>query len=381
MNDSLNPLFLALGANIFDAELWAEVPFSFWAFVFFIFGCIVGSFLNVCIHRMPLNESLVSPPSHCPRCRYSIPWYLNVPLVTWLWLRGRCANCKAPISARYFLVELLTGLLFLLCWLRYGGESAGVALILSIFFAGLVVATFIDIEHYIIPDEITLGGWGVGVALSALVPSLHIQGPWLRAVMLSLLGSAVGAGLTYAILRLGKLLFGRQKLRFDEPTRVEFTETGVLIEGEETPFDEIFYRRSDRILFRASKLEALGRTWSDAPVRLSVERLEIGDESFNPEEVPLMIATTQEITIPREAMGFGDVKFMGAIGAFLGWPGAIFSLMASALIGAVFNLALIACGRREWSSKLPYGPYIAIAAGIWVFAGRWMLDWYLARVG
>ena len=111
MNPTLNPIMLALGANLFDGELWAEVPFGFWAVVFFVFGCIVGSFLNVCIHRMPLNESLVSPPSHCPKCRYSIPWYLNVPLVTWLWLRGRCAHCKATISSRYFLVELLTGVL------------------------------------------------------------------------------------------------------------------------------------------------------------------------------------------------------------------------------------------------------------------------------
>ena len=380
MNPTLNPIMLALGANLFDGELWAEVPFGFWAVVFFVFGCIVGSFLNVCIHRMPLNESLVSPPSHCPKCRYSIPWYLNVPLVTWLWLRGRCAHCKATISSRYFLVELLTGVLFMGCWFRHGTELPASAFILSIFFAGLVVATFIDIEHFIIPDEITLGGWVVGLAISALVPSLHGKQLWLHGALLSVLGSLVGAGLTYAVLRFGKLLFGKQKLRFEKPTRVEFTETGVVIEGEETPFEEIFYRPSDCIVLQASKVEALGRTWNDVRVRLSVARLELGDEVMDPEKVPLMIATTQEIVIPREAMGFGDVKFMGAIGAFLGWQGAVFSLMGSALIGAVFGVGLILCGRREWSSKLPYGPYIAVAAGLWVFAGRWLLDWYLARV-
>lgn len=89
---------------IFDADSWARVPFHFWSLLLFVFGCMVGSFLNVCIHRMPLGLSVVSPPSHCPHCKYSIPWFLNLPLVTWLMLRGRCRNCGAPISARYVLV-------------------------------------------------------------------------------------------------------------------------------------------------------------------------------------------------------------------------------------------------------------------------------------
>src|SRR5579862_1236531 len=118
-----------MGASpIFDAHTWAQVPFAFWAIVFFAFGAVVGSFLNVCIHRMPLEESIVSPPSHCPHCQYRIPWYLNIPLVTWLWLRARCANCRAPISARYFLVELLTALLFLESWLAFGRHSPWLAL-------------------------------------------------------------------------------------------------------------------------------------------------------------------------------------------------------------------------------------------------------------
>src|SRR4051794_6943644 len=91
----------------FDSSIWREVPFHFWSVTFFIFGCVVGSFLNVCIYRMPREESLLFPASHCPHCNYSIPWYLNIPLFTWLFLRGRCAHCQAPISARYFFVELL----------------------------------------------------------------------------------------------------------------------------------------------------------------------------------------------------------------------------------------------------------------------------------
>ena len=127
-------------SRTFDPAVWAAVPFHFWSVTFFVFGCMVGSFLNVVIHRLPLGESIVSPPSHCPHCKYSIPWYLNIPLITWLFLRGKCRNCGAPISIRYFLVELLTGILFLGCWLRFGPTSAALALIYCMVLAGLVAA-------------------------------------------------------------------------------------------------------------------------------------------------------------------------------------------------------------------------------------------------
>src|SRR5438045_7108616 len=130
-------------ARYFDSHAWQSMPFHFWSIVFFIFGAMVGSFLNVCIYRMPRGMSVVSPPSHCPHCNYSIPWYLNIPLLTWLYLRGKCANCKAPISIRYFLVELLTGLIFLGLWLLYGRESLGLFVAYAILLAGMIVATFI----------------------------------------------------------------------------------------------------------------------------------------------------------------------------------------------------------------------------------------------
>src|SRR5580692_6079780 len=145
---------------IFNPHTWTALPFHFWSVCFFVLGCIVGSFLNVCIHRMPLGMSIVSPPSHCPYCKYAIPWYLNIPLLTWLALRGRCKNCRAPISVRYFIVELLTGIAFLGCWLKFGDAanplpSIPPALVSMLFMAGLIAATFIDFEHLIIPDEIT----------------------------------------------------------------------------------------------------------------------------------------------------------------------------------------------------------------------------------
>src|SRR5580692_3888797 len=131
---------------IFDTATWAHVPFHFWTVAFFVLGSIVGSFLNVCIYRMPLEQSIVSPPSHCPHCNYSIPWYLNVPLVTWCYLQGKCANCRAPISIRYFLVELLTGVVFATCWICFGHAHPLVAVVNCVFIAGLNTATFIDYE-------------------------------------------------------------------------------------------------------------------------------------------------------------------------------------------------------------------------------------------
>ncbi|MEI6196210.1 MAG: prepilin peptidase [Verrucomicrobiota bacterium] len=360
---------------IFDTQNWALVPFHFWSLVFFTFGCMIGSFLNVCIYRMPLDLSVVTPPSHCPHCKYAIPFYLNIPLVTWLALQGRCKNCAAPISPRYFIVELVTGLAFLSCWLIKGDPnhplpSLLLALVYGIFLAGLICATFIDFEHFIIPDEVTLGGIGVGFAVSFLLPSLHNAKTYGAGMMQGFLGIVVGAGIIYAVLRLGKLLFGRQKLKLPPATKIIFTETDVCLPDQQIPFEELFYRKSDAIVLHAHTLELVDRCYQDVTVRLSTTALQIGEEQINPADVVWLEAVSEEITLPREAMGFGDVKFMGAIGAFIGWQGAIFSLMVSSLIGATAGILLILLRKREWSSRMPYGPYIAVAAVIWLFGGN-----------
>ncbi len=364
--------------NIFDPNLWARVPFHFWSLVFFVFGCNIGSFLNVCIHRLPLGQSVVSPPSHCPHCKYSIPWYLNIPLVTWLSLRGKCRNCGAPISVRYFLVELLTGLIFLACWNVFGHESAKLALVYCLFLAGLIAATFIDFEHFIIPDEITFGGIAVGFVISIFLWRLHDQDTLVGSIWQSLLGIGVGAGLIYSILRLGKLLFGRQKIEVPPDAKIIFSETGVYLGGKEIPYEELFYRRSDVITLHARTVELADRCYRDVLVRLTPEKLHIGDDEFNPEQVPHMEADSAEVVLPREAMGFGDVKFMAAIGAFLGWQSVIFSLMVSSIIGSIVGISLIVMRRREWSSRLPYGPYIAVAAAFWIFGGKFLFEKFFA---
>ncbi|MGB8368368.1 MAG: prepilin peptidase [Limisphaerales bacterium] len=368
---------------IFNAHNWSLVPFHFWSLVFFVLGCIAGSFLNVCIHRLPLGMSIVTPKSHCPHCKYSIPWHLNIPLVTWLVLRGRCKNCGAPISLRYFVVELLTGAAFLSCWLAFGNashplQSMPVALVYAIFLAGLIVATFIDFEHFIIPDEITLGGMAVGFTASFFLPALQGATTLNGGMRRSFIGAIVGAATIYAILRLGKWLFGRQRVKLPMETKIIFTDTSVRLPDKEIPYEELFYRRSDVIVLHARTVELVDRGYQDVLVRLSPSALEIGEEKMNPDDVPCMEAVSMEIVLPREAMGLGDVKFMGAIGAFLGWQGVMFSLMLSSLIGAVVGVTLIALRRREWSSRMPYGPYIALAAAIWIFGGKKLVPWLFA---
>ena len=371
MPDNLGLVAWAVDWRPWTAD-WSLVPFHFWSLVFFVFGCIVGSFLNVCIYRLPLGLSIVTPPSHCPHCQYSIPWYLNVPLVTWLALRGRCKNCGAPISPRYFIVELLTGVAFLSCWLAFGKASPVIAILYTILLAGLIAATFIDFEHFIIPDEITYGGMAVGLIVSFLFPVLHDVSRLTAGMWQSVLGLGAGAGIIYAILRLGKLLFGRQRLKLPVDTKIVFTETSVHLPDREIPYDELFYRQSDVIALRARTVELVDRGYRDVMVRLALRSgwLEIGGERLNPETVPFLEAVSAEIVLPREAMGLGDVKFMGAIGAFVGWQGVLFSLMVSSMIGAAAGIALIIMRRREWSSRMPYGPYIALAATIWIFGGK-----------
>ncbi|MBV8377891.1 MAG: prepilin peptidase, partial [Verrucomicrobia bacterium] len=137
----------------------------------FFFGAIIGSFLNVCIYRIPREISLLHPArSFCPHCQKPIPWHLNVPILSWLLLRGQCAQCHAPISQVYLIVEALTGLLFATAAVLVPFPTfLSVWAILSI----LVVTTFVDLEFFIIPDVLSKGGIAVGLLLSLLTPELH----------------------------------------------------------------------------------------------------------------------------------------------------------------------------------------------------------------
>ena len=155
----------------------------------FLLGAIIGSFLNVCIYRIPEGESVVSPRSRCPHCQTTIRWYHNLPVLSWILLKGRCAYCGAPFSVRYPLVEALTGLLFALFFLRFGLHPA--TLVAWLLAAALVTISVIDLDHQIIPDVISLPGIPVGFLCSFALPWVSWQS--------SLLGIVLGGGILLAI--------------------------------------------------------------------------------------------------------------------------------------------------------------------------------------
>lgn len=243
----------------------------------FMFGAVVGSFLNVCIYRLPLEQSVVSPGSRCMGCGTAIRWYDNIPIMSWLMLRGRCRSCKAPFSIRYPLVELLTGLLAVLLFLKFGLSLSLVVMFL--FCAALVVITFIDFDHQIIPDEISLPGIMVGFLSSFFLPGHS----WLS----SLLGIVVGWG-SLAL---------------------------------------IFY----------------GYLWLTG----------------------------------REGMGGGDAKLLAMMGAFLGLQAVPFIIFASSLVGTVAGLSIMAAQRKDRHLAIPFGPYLALGAVLYIFCGPQLIQWYL----
>jgi len=193
----------------------------------FAVGAVVGSFLNVCIYRLPREMSVVAPPSHCPMCGQGLAWYDNVPLAGFLLLGGKCRHCGAVISGRYALVELLTGLLFLVTVYyfiglgRFSAPEAGVVLVVV---SALVAGSFIDIERQIIPDEITLPGLAVGCLAGLLFPRIHdtadpLLGSLAGAVpshvyglIASAAGAAVGGGFIYLTGVLGKMIFRKEAM-------------------------------------------------------------------------------------------------------------------------------------------------------------------------
>lgn len=173
----------------------------------FIFGLILGSFFNVCIYRMPINISVKKGRSFCPHCKKTISWFDNIPLVSYIMLLGRCRNCKQKISFRYFIVELLTAGLFLFTYFYFGLNIY--FFVYSILISGLIIATFIDIGHRIIPDEISIGGMAIGLLIS-LVLTLLKKAP--VPILQSFLGAVVGGGVIYLTGLLGDFLFKKESM-------------------------------------------------------------------------------------------------------------------------------------------------------------------------
>ena len=356
-----------------------------------VLGLITGSFLNALIHRLPRGISLLNPKrSFCPGCGKQIPWHENLPVASWVLLRGHCSGCAMPIAIRYPLVELLTAGLYLLAWERFGLPMAAP---FWIFLSLLVAATFIDFDHLIIPDEITLGGTAVGLLCAALLPQLMGETLWWKGFLFSALGAGVGFFLLWGVVELGKKAFGKKRIPCPEPLALSL----VSGEGEEDVFlklgeeklalSECFYRPEDKVEVACLWLEILGERLGAGTLLIESERViyqekEAAERIWGFAELPEDIglnAEALELTLPREAMGFGDVKFLACIGAFLGWKGALFSLFGGSIFGAVIGVATLLITRGRSGGRIPFGPYLALGALLWLICGPELLALYFGR--
>jgi leader peptidase (prepilin peptidase)/N-methyltransferase len=261
----------------------------------FLFGLLIGSFLNVCIYRLPRDLSVVRPRSFCPFCEKQLSWYDNLPVLSFVLLKGRCRFCGAGIPVRYPLVEVLTGVAFALAVQFFGltWQSAK----LCLFAAICIELTFSDLEERILPDEFTLGGTAVGLGLAWFVP--------------------LQAGLSYLIVR--------------NPEKVQLMS-----------------------LVESGLGAALcgGLLWS--------------------------VGSIYEKFRGREGLGFGDVKMVMMIGAFLGLSGALVTLIVASVLGGIGGLVYIyATGKNASTYELPFGSFLGLAALAVAAFGEWMTRFYL----
>jgi leader peptidase (prepilin peptidase)/N-methyltransferase len=245
--------------------------------VFALAGLMIGSFLNVCIYRLPRRESIVWPASHCTACSRLLAWYENVPVVSWLVLRARCRGCGSRIAVMYPLVELTTSVVFAGGVLVYG--LSPLLFVRLAFACALIVLFMIDLQHQILPNVITLPGIAAGFLASLFLPP-----GWLS----SLIGIAAGGGILFALA-------------------------------------EAYYR-----------LRGI------------------------------------------EGLGMGDVKMLAMIGAVLGWPLMLLTLVLASFAGSVVGVGLMASRRGGMQAALPFGTFLALGALVAAVAGDPILSWYLA---
>ena len=359
----------------------AAHPYIFAAFAFAL-GAVVGSFLNVCIYRLPLDLSVSHPKRpFCPHCQQQIPWYQNLPLFSRLLLRGKCANCGGRISIRYFAVELLTALLFVAIWLRFPWMLAlPYWVLLSLF----VVATFIDFDHFIIPDEVTIGGTIAGLGLSFAIPALMGVESHFAALLWSATGAAGGYVLLWGVVVAGKAVFGRKRIGFNPPAPFSWRRDGdsatLTVDGKTEPWAEFFPDEKAVLRMKCASVEFDGQTHANIEVTSLYEKLTVAGRDYDLNNVESFSGKFAEVVFERDAMGFGDVKFIACIGAFLGWQAVAFTVVAASLLGSIVGVATLAFHRREWSANIPFGPYLALGATIWMFAGPVVAAWYLNLV-
>lgn len=357
--------------------LWWRQPIVMWSVIFL--GACVGSFLNVAIYRIPRNFSVNNPKrSFCPVCKASLPWWQNLPVVTWLAQRGKCAHCQTKIPLRYLLVESLTAALFYFSWLFF---SPLAGLLMMFFCAVLVVVFFIDAEHQVIPTTLTSAAAIIAVifayfqpeTLDLLSKNTHLSA-WLS-LWQAALGWLVGFGSLWFVVILGKIIFGRKKLVFQKAAAWQLIEPqndseqlAFVIAGERYDWGDLFFRKSDVLRVEGHGIIVDGQRAKITEILIRADEIEFAGKKIALEDLKSLRGKSTRVIIPREAMGMGDPHLLGMIGAFLAWPAVLFTIMMSCF----YAIAAAIVARVGFGRPLPYGPFLALGALTWVFGGwRW----------
>jgi leader peptidase (prepilin peptidase)/N-methyltransferase len=269
--------------------------------IYALFGLVIGSFLNVCIYRIPLGKSVVFPGSSCPHCGTPVRPIDNIPVLSYLLLLGKCRSCKKTISLQYPIVELLTGLVFYACASKWNFASP--TFVNTLLLSAVIVLIFTDWHHRILPNILTLPGIAVGILLS--------------------------------------------------------------------PFQSLSYYSFDPLSVKISSLLWPGNPQSILPWTASLVGAILGGG------ILLAVGLGYEKLRKKQGLGMGDVKMMAMIGAFLGWPLAILTLMSGSLFGTILGILLMLLGRGNLQTKLAFGVFLGIGTALSVFYGLPFLAWYL----
>lgn len=292
-----------------------------WWIPAFLIGACIGSFLNVVIYRVPLGMSVNEPKrSFCPICRKNIPMWLNMPLISWLWLRGKCAECAAPISFRYFGVELLTAVLFVVVWVMFPHQ---VVIFLWVLMALLVSITFIDAEHLIIPTNLTWAGSVIGLGACAVWPDLPVLaglgGNWLDGLKHGVIGWAAGFFGLWLVVELGKMAFGKKAMKFDKVVNWHIKEPEgdedpmcFVIDGEEISWWDLFSRKTDKVLVETGDILVDGKSVGAGKLVIRETDVELADGAIHHlAEIKSLSGTASSVVIPERRWAWEMCTFWG----------------------------------------------------------------------
>jgi leader peptidase (prepilin peptidase)/N-methyltransferase len=249
-----------------------------------------------------------------------------------------------------------------------------------IFVSFLIVGTFIDFEHFIIPDRVTIGGLIAGFVASLAVPALMHANSRLAAGIRSVLAAVLGYLILLIILEAGKIAFGKKRIRFDVPTPFTWTrrddDADLVVGTEQSLWSDHFAREKDRLLLQCDEAKIDNHSYGSVTLDFHYDQVSVEGNVLALDHVTQISGVARQLLIPREAMGRGDLKFLAAIDAFLGWRAVLFSLFAGSLLGSMVGLITLIVGKRVWSAKLPFGPYLAFGALTWMFFGDAFVHWY-----